>query len=236
MTATARKKDARASALTTGATVCTKSGAGTKSAAQRNTAAVRALKRADPRLGAWIAKCGPCTLESRDKGNHFDYLMRCIVGQQLSGKAAATIFGRFIALFPAGAHKPAHLLAMTDLELRGSGLSRGKMAALRDLAHRVEHDGLPLHSIDTLTDDDVITLLTQVRGIGRWTAQMMLMFRLGRADVVPEGDLGVQKGARKIYGLRSHPTPKKLEQLAKAWAPNRTIASWYCWRVLELDD
>ena len=110
------------------------------------------------------------------------------------------------------------------------------MAALRDLAHKVEHEALPLHSIDELGDDEVILLLTQVRGIGRWTAQMMLMFRLDRPDVVPEGDLGVQKGARKIYGLRKHPTPKKLEQLAQAWAPNRTIASWYCWRVLELDD
>ena len=207
-----------------------------KTAAQRHAPAVRALKRADPRLGAWIAKCGPCTLERRDAGNHFDYLMRCIVGQQLSGKAAETIFGRFIALFPEGAHKPAHLLAMTDAELRGAGLSRGKMAALRDLAHKVENEALPLHEIDNLGDDEVIALLTQVRGIGRWTAQMMLMFKLGRLDVVPEGDLGVQKGARKIYGLRAHPSPKKLAQLAKSWTPHRTIASWYCWRVLELDD
>ena len=207
-----------------------------KSAAQRNAHAVRALKKADPRLGAWIARCGPCDLEPDREGTHFDHLMRCIVGQQLSGKAAETIFGRFIALFPEGVHKPAHLLGLSDAALRGSGLSRGKMAALRDLAHRVENEALPLHSIDDLHDDAVIALLTQVRGIGRWTAQMMLMFRLDRPDIVPEGDLGVQKGARKIYGLRTHPTPKKLEQLAKAWAPNRTIASWYCWRVLELDD
>ena len=207
-----------------------------KSAAQRNATAVRALKKADPRLGAWIGKCGPCDLEAEREGTHFDHLMRCIVGQQLSGKAAETIFGRFIALFPAGTHKPAHLLRLSDVALRGSGLSRAKMAAVRDLAHKVEIEALPLHSIDHLPDDEVIALLTQVRGIGRWTAQMMLMFRLGRPDVVPELDLGVQKGARKIYNLRSHPTPKKLEQLAKAWAPNRTIASWYCWRVLELDD
>ncbi|MBI2796739.1 MAG: DNA-3-methyladenine glycosylase 2 family protein [Gemmatimonadetes bacterium] len=207
-----------------------------KSAAQRNSHAVRALKKADPRLGAWIARCGPCDLEPDRGGTHFDHLMRCIVGQQLSGKAAETIFRRFIALFPPGAHKPSHLLGLSDEALRGSGLSRGKMAALRDLAHKVENEALPLHAIDGLPDDEVIALLTQVRGIGRWTAQMMLMFRLGRQDIVPELDLGVQKGARKIYGLRQHPTPKKLEALARAWAPNRTIASWYCWRVLELDD
>lgn len=203
--------------------------------AQRNSTAVRFLKKADPVLGGWIAKVGPCDLEPDDDGTHFDALVRSIVYQQLSGKAAATIHGRYLALYGDRPHAADHLLTLSDEQLRGAGLSRGKMASIRDLAHRITTGKLPLHQLDRMGDEEAITYLSSVRGIGRWTAQMVLMFRLGRPDVVPELDLGVQKGIRLIYGLRTLPKPDRVLKISARWAPYRTIASWYCWRVLELD-
>ncbi len=203
--------------------------------AQRNSAAVRFLKKADPKLGAWIAKVGPCPLEPQRDGTHFDHLVRSIVYQQLSGKAAATIHGRYRALYGSNAHEAEALLALSDEQLRGVGLSRGKMASIRDLATRITTGQLPLHQLDAMGDEEAITYLSSVRGIGRWTAQMVLMFRLGRPDVVAELDLGIQKGIQKIYKLRALPKPERVLKISAAWAPHRTIASWYCWRVLEID-
>ena len=206
-----------------------------RTAAQRNATAVRALKRADPKLGAWIARVGPCPLEPDTEGTHFDHLVSAIVYQQLSGKAAETIHGRYRALYGDKAHAPEHLLDLGDDALRGAGLSRAKMAAIRDLARRVRDGSLPLHDLEQYDDEAAIRHLSAVRGIGRWTAQMVLMFRLGRPDVLPELDLGVQKGVRKIYNLRTLPKPERVSKIGATWAPHRTIASWYCWRVLEID-
>lgn len=203
--------------------------------AQRNATAVRFLKRADPKLGAWIARVGPCPLEPNADGTHFDHLVRSIVYQQLSGKAAATIHGRYRALYGSEPHEAGSLLTLSDEQLRGAGLSRGKMASLRDLATRITTGKLPLHELDGMSDEQAITYLSSVRGIGRWTAQMVLMFRLGRPDVVAELDLGIQKGIQKIYKLRQLPKPDRVVKIAAGWAPHRTIACWYCWRVLDLD-
>ncbi len=209
--------------------------AATRSPAQRNAAAVRFLKRVDPTLGDWIARVGPCSLEADANGTHFDHLVSSVIYQQLSGKAASTIHDRYRALFGRGGHEPERLLALTDEQLRAAGLSRAKAASIRDLATRIVEGQLPLHALDRMADEEVVTYLSAVRGIGRWTAQMVLMFRLGRPDVVAERDLGIQKGIRKIYGLRTLPKPERVLKISAAWAPHRTIASWYCWRVLELD-
>ncbi len=203
--------------------------------AQRNAPAIRFLKKADPVLGEWISRVGPCDLAPDRRGTHFDALVRSIVYQQLSGKAAATIHGRYLALYGDRPHEADALLALSDDQLRGAGLSRGKMASIRDLATRITTGKLPLHELDAMGDEEAITYLSSVRGIGRWTAQMVLMFRLGRPDVVPELDLGVQKGIQLIYGLRTLPKPDRVLKISARWAPHRTIASWYCWRVLELD-
>jgi DNA-3-methyladenine glycosylase II len=195
-----------------------------------------ALRDGDPALGRVIERVGPCTMHrGRRRGSHFEHLASAIVSQQLSGKAASTIYGRFAALFPDDTPDARRLMRLSDDRLREVGLSRQKVAAIRDLATHVRADALPLDRIETLPDDDVITALTQVRGIGRWTAQMFLMFRLGRLDVWPELDLGVQKGAQRILGLRRHPDHRATARLGVRWAPYRSVAAWYCWRALELE-
>jgi len=203
---------------------------------RRLRTAEAALAAADPRLGAVIAQVGRCTLLPRREGTHFTHLLRNIVYQQLSGRAAATIHGRLLDTLGAPEPTPAELLAASDDQLRGCGLSVAKIRAARDLASRVTTGQLPLDAMDTMADDAVIETLVQVRGIGPWTAQMFLMFRLGRPDVLPVLDLGVQKGAQRIYRLRSLPDAARLERLARNWRPWASVASWYCWRVLELDD
>ena len=166
-------------------------------------------------------------------GTHFAHLARAIVYQQLSGQAAATIHLRVIERL-GGSMAPAALAALDDAALRGAGLSTAKTNALRDLAARVEDGRLVLDGIETLDDDAVIDALVQVRGIGPWTAQMFLMFRLGRPDVLPVLDLGVRKGAQQVHRLRALPDAERLERLATPWRPWRSVASWYCWRALEL--
>ena len=203
---------------------------------RRLRTAEAALAAADPRLGAVIAQVGRCTLLPRREGTHFTHLLRNIVYQQLSGRAAATIHGRLLDTLGAPEPTPAELLVASDDQLRGCGLSVAKIRAARDLASRVTTGQLPLDAVDTMADDAVIETLVQVRGIGPWTAQMFLMFRLGRPDVLPVLDLGVQKGAQRIYRLRSLPDAARLERLARNWRPWASVASWYCWRVLELDD
>jgi DNA-3-methyladenine glycosylase II len=195
--------------------------------------AVAYLKRADPTLAGVIARVGPCRFEPRAEGTHFEAVARAIVYQQLSGKAAGTIHGRFHALYGGRAPEPAELLATGDDLLRGAGLSRQKVGYLRDLAARVAAGDVPLDRVDTLGDEDVVAALTRVKGVGRWTAQMFLMFRLGRPDVLPELDLGVQKAVQLAYGRRRLPTPKEVLRVGAAWAPHRTVASWYLWRSLD---
>lgn len=197
-------------------------------------AGVAHLKRTDPVLRSVIERVGPCRLVPRTDGTHFDALVRAILYQQLSGKAAATIHGRMRALYGDRDPLPGELLATADEPLRGAGVSRQKLGYLRSLAEHVETGALPLDAIHTLDDDAVIDALVAVKGVGRWTAQMFLIFRLGRPDVLPELDLGVQKGIQLAYGLRTLPTPKQVLRRGGAWAPHRSVASWYMWRVLEL--
>lgn len=195
------------------------------------------LSAADPRLARVIAAVGPCTMVPRAEGSHFDHLTRNIVYQQLSGAAAGTIHGRFVERVGQGkSPTPAQLLTHDEPTLRACGLSTAKVAAIRDLALHVTDNRLPMDQLDTMDDQDVIDSLVQVRGIGVWTAQMFLMFRLGRPDVLPVLDLGVRKGAQKIYRMRQLPEAVRLEKTAKAWRPWRSVASWYCWRVLDTND
>jgi DNA-3-methyladenine glycosylase II len=193
------------------------------------------LRRADPALARVIARVGPCRWAPRAEGTHFEAVARAIVFQQLSGRAAGTIHGRFHALYGGRAPDPAELLATPDDALRGAGLSRQKVGYLRDLAARVDAGDVPLHAVDALGDDAVIAALTRVRGVGRWTAQMFLMFRLGRPDVLPDLDLGVQKGLMLAHGLPAMPRPADVLRLGAPWAPFRTVASWYLWRSLDTD-
>jgi DNA-3-methyladenine glycosylase II len=198
--------------------------------------AVAQLRDADPVLAAIIARVGPCRLAQRRDGTHFDALVQSIVYQQLSGKAASTILGRFVALYGERGPQPADVAATDDAALRAVGLSRQKTSYLKDLGAKVASGALPLDHIDTLSDDEVIAHLVQVKGIGRWTAQMFLMFRLGRVDVLPELDLGIQTAIHRAYRMRRRTTPKDVQRRGAKWKPFRSIASWYLWRSLENGD
>ncbi|HET9013506.1 MAG TPA: DNA-3-methyladenine glycosylase [Gemmatimonadaceae bacterium] len=198
--------------------------------------AVAHLRRADPVLAKVIARVRKAPPAPRRTGTHYDALVRAIVYQQLSGKAAGTIHRRFRELFP-GKRPRAHLvLATSDEALRGAGLSRQKIGYLRDLSARVVDGSLPLAHLGRLSDDAIIEHLIQVKGIGRWTVQMFLMFRLGRPDVLPELDLGIQNAIQRAYGLKSRPKPKDVIALGEKWRPHATTACWYMWRSLENGD
>lgn len=192
------------------------------------------LRKVDPVMAGVIDAVGPCKLAPRTEWTHFDALVRSIVYQQLSGKAAATIHGRVIALIGDGAEAPKKISATTHEAFRAAGLSNAKARYVRNLAEHVLDGSLPVESLHELSDEEIIAALTQVKGIGKWSAQMFLMFRLGRPDVLPELDLGVQKGIQKAYRLRKLPTPAQVLRRGARWAPYRTVASWYMWRVLEL--
>jgi DNA-3-methyladenine glycosylase II len=198
------------------------------------TAARRALMRRDPVLAAIIKHHGPCGLGAvRDRFDHFAMLVRAIVFQQLSTKAATTIHDRLMACLPAGNPTPDGLVTLTDEQLRAAGISRQKAAYLRDLGAKVSVGAVPLDAIDALADEEVITALTQVKGIGRWTAEMFLIFRLQRPDVLPLTDLGIINAIQKAYGLRKKPTPDRMRRIGEAWRPYRSVASWYLWRSLD---
>ena len=197
-------------------------------------AAVRHLKRVDPTLRRVIERVGPYRPRPRTGGAHFDHLVRAIVYQQLAGAAAATIHGRLLALYGNRPPTPAQLLATRPARLRLAGLSRQKLGYLRDLAAKVASGAVPLDELPTRADDAVIEALTEIKGVGVWTAQMFLMFRLGRPDVLPVLDLGIRKAMRRAYGLRGMPTPARMERIAAPWRPYRTVACWYLWRSLEI--
>ena len=198
-----------------------------------NRRAVAYLREADPRLAAVIDAVGPCTFEPAEHMPHFAAISRSIVFQQLSGKAASTIYERFAALFDEDTPVPHTLLDLPEEQLRGAGLSRQKIGYLRDLSAHVRAGTLPIDTLHELSDDEILAALTSVRGIGRWTAQMFLMFRLGRPDVLPELDLGIQKGIQRAYRMRKRPVPKRVLAVGAKWSPHRTIASWYLWRSLD---
>jgi DNA-3-methyladenine glycosylase II len=181
-----------------------------------------------------IKAVGKCTLTPRTEWTHFDALLRSIVYQQLSGKAAATIHGRVLELIGDGEGAPKRIVDTSHDKFRAAGLSNAKANYVRNLAEHVLDGSLPVETLHELTDEEIISALTQVKGIGTWSAQMFLMFRLGRPDVLPATDLGVQKGVQRAYKLRKLPTPAQVLRRGEKWAPYRTVASWYMWRVLEL--
>jgi len=191
------------------------------------------LRRVDPVLAEIIARVGSPPPPPRRTGTHYDALVRAIVYQQLSGKAAGTIHRRFRELYPKKRPRAELVLLTSDEVLRGAGLSRQKIGYLRDLSARVADGSLPLAHLGRLPDDEIIAHLIQVKGIGRWTVQMFLMFRLGRPDVLPELDLGIQNAIQRAYGLKKRPTPKDVLRLGEKWRPHATTAAWYMWRSLE---
>jgi len=196
----------------------------------------RTLMRRDRVLGAVIKRIGPCALASRQRNDHLTALVGAIVSQQLSTKAAATIFGRFAALFPGNEIPNAAAIDLISNEqLRAVGLSGQKVGYLRDLCARIGDGRLRLEELDSLPDDQVIARLTEVKGFGRWTAEMFLMFRLHRPDVLPVDDLGIVKAVQKVYGLRKRPDPKRIMKIGEVWRPYRSVASWYLWQTLRAD-
>jgi DNA-3-methyladenine glycosylase II len=203
-----------------------------------HSAAVEHLRRADPVMAEIIDRVGPCELGSRtDRGgparDHYGALLRAIVGQQLSVFAARSIYGRLTERFGGRTPSPAELLADDPDELRAAaGLSRAKVLFLRDLAERLETGALALDDLEQLSDEQVSARLQQVNGIGQWTADMFLIFHLGRPDVLPVGDLGLRRAALLAYGLRKLPRPDRLVKLARPWRPWRSVASWYLWASL----
>jgi DNA-3-methyladenine glycosylase II len=193
----------------------------------------RVLMRRDPILGAVIKKAGPCGLAESQRKDHLTALIVAIVNQQLSTKAAATIFGRLAALFPDNTISSCDAIAaIDDAALRGVGLSGQKVGYLRDLCARVGDGRLRLDELDLLDDEEVIARLTSVKGFGRWTADMFLMFRLHRPDVLPVGDLGIGTAIVRLYKLRKKPTPERLLKIGEPWRPYRSVASWYLWQSL----
>lgn len=202
----------------------------------RHARAIAHLSTVDPTLGDWIRRAGPCGLTRERSGTHFAYLARSIVYQQLSGKAAGTIYGRFEALFGGRMPEPGEVLRIPHATLRGIGFSTRKAEYVQGLAADVLEGRIPLEDVESLDDEAAIALLSKVRGVGEWTAQMFLMFRLGRPDVLPTLDLGVQTAVKRLYRLRKHPTPQRLAQIGAKWAPYRTVASWYLWKVVDTQE
>jgi len=193
----------------------------------------RILMRRDPILAIAIKQIGPCGMADRQRKDHLSALVGAIVSQQLSTKAAATIFGRFVALFPDNRIPDAvSIAAQTDAALRGVGLSGQKVGYLRDLCARIADGRLDLDELDTLPDELVVERLTAVKGFGRWTAEMFLMFRLHRPDVLPAGDLGIVNAIQRLYRLRKRPDAKRILKIGEVWKPYRSVASWYLWQTL----
>jgi DNA-3-methyladenine glycosylase II len=190
------------------------------------------LRKVDPVIAKVMDTVGPYRPGDRTGGSHFHALIRAMVFQQLSGKAATTILHRFLDLYPNRTPTPAEILATSDAQLRAVGLSRQKIGYVRDLSTRLQNGELPLDHVDTLGDAELIAHLVQVKGIGKWTAQMFLMFKLGRVDVLPELDLGIQNAIKRAYRKRKV-TPKDVLRIGAKWTPYSSIACWYLWRSLD---
>ena len=193
--------------------------------------AARALAQRDEVIAQMVERHGVPTL-TRDGGSHFAALIRSICYQQLAGRAAATIHGRFTALVD-DEPTPENVIALTVAEMRAVGLSANKAAAIRDLAEKSQQGLVELDRLSSLNDDAVIAELITVRGIGVWTAQMFLMFQLGRLDVWPTLDLGVRAGFARLYGFPTPLDPKQMEQEGARFVPYRSIVAWYCWRAAD---
>ena len=195
----------------------------------------RLLARRDPRLAPVIRRVGRCRLPDSRTHHPFVSLVRALTSQQLSTKAAATIFGRVIDLVggPEGLTS-ASLLALDPSQLRAAGLSGQKVSYVRDLAARVDDGRLELHGLRERTDDEVFEAITAVKGFGRWSAEMFLMFQLNRADIFPVGDLGIVKGMQLLLGMKGRPAPVTMLRAAEVWRPYRSVAAWYLWRLVEM--
>jgi DNA-3-methyladenine glycosylase II len=193
----------------------------------------RTLMRRDPVMRELIRQHGACGLADNQHTDPYKALVHSIMSQQLSTKAAATIARRFNELFGGTFPTPQQVLAMPEEKLRSVGLSGMKVSFVRDLARRIDDGSLRLDALDAMTDEEVIDALTEVKGIGRWTAEMFLMFRLHRPDVLPVGDLGIVNAIKKQYRLRKVPTPERMIQLGESWRPYRSIACWYLWASLD---
>jgi DNA-3-methyladenine glycosylase II len=215
-----------------------------------HSAAIAHLSRVDRKLAKIIAKAGPCDLQPENTQSIFESLMEAIIYQQLHGKAAATIAGRVKALFPENRQRittrhgeqfqfpsPQQILAIAPDKLRSAGLSQNKMLAIRDLAAKALDGTVPtVRAAHKMSDDELVERLTAVRGIGRWTVEMLLIFRLGRPDVLAVDDYGVRKGYAKMHRMDELPKPKDLLALGEGWRPHRSVACWYLWRAAEMKD
>src|SRR6266852_7940492 len=202
----------------------------------RQASEIRHLSKTDPVMKRLIRDIGPYRLTLRMRRSPFESLARAIAYQQLHEKAAESILRRFVALFPTGRFpQPDDLLAMDAQAIRGAGFSQAKVVALRDLAAKTLDGTVPIGAIvRKLNDEAIIERLIAVRGIGRWTVEMLLMFQLGRPDILPVDDFGVRAGFQFTYGLRKMPAPKALAAYGERWGPHRTAAAWYLWRACEL--
>ena len=193
--------------------------------------AILHLKKADPVLAGIIERVGPCRIQYREPA--FATLVRSIVYQQLSGRVAMVIFNRLLDLVPERQLTPPAVLELSIEQMRAAGLSGQKIAYIRDLAARTFAGELDFSLLPSMSDDEVIEALTQVKGVGVWTAHMFLIFALQRSDILPVGDLGIRTAMRKAYRMRALPKPERMEKIARAWRPWCSVASWYLWRSLD---
>lgn len=198
--------------------------------------ALKTLKKSDPVMKQLIQRIGPLNFEPRSKRSPYETLVEAVAHQQLHGKAAQTILKRFRDLFPGGKFpKPQQIADTPNDMLRGCGFSQAKVAAIQDIAAKTLEGVIPSsRQIDKLADEEIIERLTEVRGVGRWTVEMLLIFQLGRPDILPVDDFGVRNGFRIAYGLPEHPTKKQLAEHGSVWQPHRSTASLYLWRAADL--
>jgi DNA-3-methyladenine glycosylase II len=198
-------------------------------------AAVEHLRRSDKKLASLITRIGPCTLKPRRGRSPFESLVRSVAYQQLNGTAAQTILGRVKALFPGRSFpQPQDIINTADERLRGAGLSRAKIAAIKDIAEKAVAGMVPTRrQAARLSDEELIERLTALRGVGPWTVHMFLIFTLGRPDVLPVADYGVRKGFALAYGWKELPRPAELLEFGERWRPYRSTAAWYFWRALD---
>jgi 3-methyladenine DNA glycosylase/8-oxoguanine DNA glycosylase len=199
------------------------------------TAAVRAVSTADPELAQVIGRLGPFRLQTNALHSPFSALLEAIVYQQLTGKAAATILGRVRALArPRRFPRPEDIRRLRADRLRAAGLSRAKVLAVKDLAVKTLDGTVPtLARLRRMPDEEILERLTAIRGVGRWTVEMLLIFRLGRPDVLPTTDYGIRKGFQRAFGLAALPSPAQVAERGEAWRPYRTVPSWYLWRAVD---
>ena len=196
--------------------------------------AIRHLAAADPAMAALIQRIGRCGYR-QERREPYEALVRAIAHQQLHGAAARTILGRFMALHPdVPFPSPRHVLSTDQEAMRGCGLSRNKIAAIRDIALKASEGVVPTRRMAMrLSNEELIARLTVIRGVGRWTVEMMLMFNLARMDILPVDDFGVREGYRRLHGLETQPKPRELAAIGEMWSPWRSVASWYLWRAAE---